>query len=129
MLVALATIAAGVVGIAYPDSLTALRRSYFATPGRLYAAGALRLAMGLAVILAAPLARWPRMLRVFGALMCLQALSATVMGAERARVILEWETTHTALLRAGAIVALVTGGLIAFAVTKRSSATQMEVAP
>ncbi|MFL5618063.1 MAG: hypothetical protein ACJ79A_06690 [Gemmatimonadaceae bacterium] len=119
MLVALVTIAIGMVGIAYPDSVTTLRRSYFATPGRLYAAGALRLAMGLVLILAASVARWPRMLRVFGALMCLQALSATLMGAERAREVLEWETMHTALLRVGAIIALASGGLIAFAVTRR----------
>jgi hypothetical protein len=119
----------GIVGIAYPDSVTTLRRSYFATPGRLYAAGALRIAMGLVLILAAPVARWPLMLRVFGAMMCLQGLSAALMGAEHARVVLEWESARTALLRVGAIVALVTGSLIAFAVTKRSSDAQRRVAP
>jgi hypothetical protein len=105
-----------------------LRRSYFATPGRIYAAGALRIAMGLVLILAAPVARWPMMLRVFGAMMCLQGLSAALMGAEHARVILEWEAVHTTLLRLGAIVALVTGVLMALAVTTRSTDAPRNVA-
>jgi hypothetical protein len=129
LLVGLVTIAVGAVGIAQPDSLSALRRSYFATPGQLYAAGAIRLAMGLVLIAAASAARWPRVLRMLGALMCVQALSATLMGAERARVILEWETMHSALLRAGALVALVTGVLIAVAVTTRSSNERRSAAP
>jgi hypothetical protein len=85
--------------------------------------------MGLVLVLAAPVARWPMLLRVFGAMMCLQGLSATLMGGEHARVILEWEAAHTALLRVGAIVALVTGTLMALAVTTRSSAAQGRVAP
>ena len=54
--------------------------------------------------------------------MCLQGLAATLFGLERARAILEWEAMQTALLRAGAVVALATGGFVAFAVTKPSSA-------
>jgi len=129
LLIALFTIAVGIVGIAYPDSMTTLRRSYFASPGRLYVAGTIRITMGLVLILAASDTRWPLMLRVFGVMMCLQGLSATLMGAEHARVILEWESVHTALLRVGAIVALVTGGLVAFAVTKRTSTAQRNAAP
>jgi hypothetical protein len=106
-----------------------LRRSYFATSGRIYAAGALRIAMGLVLILAAPVARWPMMLCVFGAMMCLQGLSAALMGAEHARVILEWEAVHTTLLRLGAIVALVTGVLMALAATTRSTDAPRNVAP
>ncbi len=50
--------------------------------------------------------------------MCMQALAATVLGPDRARAILEWETMQgTALLRVGAAVALATGGFVAFAVT------------
>lgn len=121
--------AIAIVGLAYPDSVTTVRRSYFSTPGRFYAAGTLRLSMGLVLILAASVARWPNMLRLFGAMMCLQALSAVIMGAEHARVILEWESLHTALLRVGAIVALMTGGLMAFAVTTRSAGGQMKATP
>ena len=92
LLVALFTIAVGIVGIVAPDSGTTLRRLYYATPGRFYTAGAFRLAMGLVLILAASTcSRWPRTLRALGAMMCLQALAATLFGLERARAIMEWE--------------------------------------
>jgi hypothetical protein len=119
LLVALFTIVVGMVGIVSPDSLTAIRRLYFATPGGLYAAGGVRVAMGLVLILAAANSRWPTTLRALGAVVCLQGLAAALFGPERARVILEWEAIHTALLRAGAVVAFVTGGFVAFAVVKR----------
>ena len=101
LLVAVCTIAVGVVGIASPDLLTAVRRQYFATPLGLYSAGALRVAMG-----------------VVGAVMCLQALTAALARPERARAILEWEVMRgTAALRVGAAAALVAGSFVAFAVT------------
>ena len=117
-LVALITIVVGIVGLISPDSVTTVRRLYFATPVRLYAAGAVRLAMGLVLILCAPASRAPRTLRALGAVVCLQGLAAMFLGLDRARAILEWEAMHTALLRAGAVVALASGGFIAFAVTK-----------
>jgi drug/metabolite transporter superfamily protein YnfA len=130
LLVALFTIAVGMVGIVSPDSGMTLRRLYFATPGRFYAAGAVRVAMGLVLILAASSSRWPRTLRALGAVVCLQGLAATLFfGLERARAIMEWEAMQgTALLRAGAVVALATGGFVAFAVTKRPSEEQKKVA-
>ena len=78
--------------------------------------------MGLVVILCAAASRAPKTLRALGAVMCMQGLAATLFGPDRARAILEWEATHTALLRVGAVVALAAGGFIAFAVTKPSSA-------
>ena len=127
LLIALFTIVVSMVGIVSPDSVMTLRRLYY-TPGGLYAAGAVRVAMGLVLILAASSSRWPRTLRALGAVMCLQGLAANLLGLERARAILEWEAMHTALLRAGAVVALVTSGFIAFAVTKRPSEEQRKVA-
>ena len=118
LLVAVFTIVVGIVGLVSPESVTTVRRLYFATPVGLYAAAAVRVAMGLVVILCAPASRAPKTLRVLGAVMCMQALAATLLGPDRARAVLEWETTRgTALLRVGAAVALVTGGFIAFAVS------------
>ena len=127
LLLALFTIVVSMAGIVFPDSVTTVRRLYY-TQGGLYAAGAVRVAMGLVPILAASSSRWPRTLRALGAVMCLQALAANVFGLERARAILEWEAMHPALLRAGAVVALVTGGFVAFAITKRPSEEQRKVA-
>jgi len=117
LLVALFTIVVGVLGVVSPDRVTAVRRQYFATPVRLYAAGAVRVALGLVVILGAATSRTPKTLRTLGAVMWMQGLAATLFGPDRARAILEWETTHTALLRAGALVAVATGCFVVFAVT------------
>jgi hypothetical protein len=117
LLVALFTVVVGVVGLVSPASLTAVRRQYLATPTGVYTAGAVRVAMGLVVILGATASRAPRTLRVLGGLMCMQGLSATILGPEHARTVLEWETMRPALLRAGAIVALASGVFMVFAVT------------
>jgi hypothetical protein len=121
LLIALFTISVGTVGIVSPDSLTTARRLYFAMPAGLYVAGAFRVAMGLVLILAGPASRWPKTVRALGAVVCLQGMAATLFGPERARAILEQEAMHTALLRAGAGVALVSSGFVAFAVAKPPS--------
>jgi hypothetical protein len=105
LLFAVFTVIIGTEGIVSPDSLTTVRRLYFATPVGLYAAGALRVGMGLVLILAASSSRGPRTLRALGAIVCLQGIAAAVFGVDRAQVILEREAQHTALLRAGAAIA------------------------
>jgi len=120
LLVALFTIIIGIGGLISPESGTEIRRLYFATPERLYTAAAVRIAMGLVVILSASTSRAPKTLRVLGVVMCLQGLAATLMGPDHARAVMEWETMQgTALLRVGAAVALVAGGFMVFAVTGR----------
>jgi hypothetical protein len=121
LLIALFAMVVGTVGLVSPDSLTAVRRLYFATPVELYAAAAVRVAMGLVLILAASDSRGPKTLRTLGAVVCLQGLSATLLGPDRARATLEWEAMHTALLRAGAAIALITSVVVAFAVAKPPS--------
>ncbi len=127
LLVALFTIIVGIVGLVSPDSVTTVRRLYFATPVGLYAAAAVRVAMGLVVILCAPASRAPKTLRALGAAVCMQGLAATLLGPDRARAVLEWETMQgTALLRVGAAVALATGGFMAFAVTGHRPKSEVE---
>ena len=116
LLVGLLTVGIGVIGLVSPASVTAVRRQYFATPATLYTAAAVRLTMGLVVILGATASRAPRTLRLLGALMCMQGLSATILGPEHARTVLEWETMRPTLLRAGAAVALACGVFMVFAV-------------
>jgi hypothetical protein len=117
LLVAIVSAVIGVVGLVSPDALMTVRQQYVGTPVGLYAAAAVRLAMGLVLILAAPASRTPTLLRVLGAVVCLQGLSATILGVDRARAVVDWEwRLPTTLLRTGAAVALATGGFIAFAV-------------
>jgi NADH:ubiquinone oxidoreductase subunit 6 (subunit J) len=123
--VALVSIVVGIAGVASPDGGMALRRLYFATPGLFYAVVAVRSAFGLGLILAASRSRWPRILRALGAVVCLQGLSAMLLGLDHARAIMEWERMQgPALLRAGAAVALASGVFIVFAVTQRPSEEQ-----
>ena len=77
--------------------------------------------MGLVVIFVAPTSRAPRILRVMGALMCMQGLAATLfLGPDRARAVMEWETRQgNAVLRVGAAVALATGVFMAYAIAAR----------
>jgi len=129
LLLALFIIVVSMVGIVATDSAVTLRRLYFATPSRFYAVVAVRSAMGLGLILAASSSRWPRTLRALGAVVCLQGLSATLLGLDHARAIMEWEGMQgSALLRAGAAVALASGGLIVFAVTQGPSEEQRKTA-
>jgi hypothetical protein len=130
LLVALFTIVVGIMGLISPESVTTVRRQYFATPVRLYAAGAVRVAMGLVLILCAPASRARKILRALGAVMCMQALAAMLLGPDRARAVLEWEAMQgTALLRVGAAVALAAGGFIAFAVSGRRPEELSKVSP
>src|SRR5215471_375461 len=92
LLVALFTIVVGIVGIVSPEYGTMVRRQYFASPTTLYPAVGLRMVMGLIVILAARGSRAPQIMRALGVLMCLQAVSVTVLGPDHARAVMEWET-------------------------------------
>ena len=126
--IALLSIFVGIVGIVSPDRGMTLRRLYFATPGLFYTAVAVRSVMGLALILAASSSRWPGILRALGAVVCLQGLSATLLGLDRARAVMEWEGMQgSALLRAGAAVALASGCFIVFAVKQRPSEQRIQL--
>jgi hypothetical protein len=59
LLVALFTIVVGIAAIVSPDSMMTIRRSYY-TPTGLYTGSAIRVGMGLVLILAASSSRWPR---------------------------------------------------------------------
>jgi hypothetical protein len=117
LLVALFTVCVGIVGLVAPASLTAARRLYFATPTGTYTAGAIRVAMGVAVVLGATVSRAPKTMRLLGALMCMQGISATILGPTHARTVLEWETARPLLLELGAIIALASGLFMVFAIT------------
>jgi hypothetical protein len=117
-IVALFAISIGVAGIVSPDGLTTARRRLLDTPGILYIAGSIRVAMGLVLFLFAPRSRTPKMLRVLGVIMALQGIVPQFIGIDRAHVILEQEVMlGVTALRAGAVVAFATGCFIAFAAT------------
>ena len=116
LLVSFFVIAVGVIGIVAPDSLISMGQ-YVATPVGLYAIAALRVAIGLVLMRVASISRAPRTLRVVGTIVVVAGLGTPLFGVERTRAILDWVSTQgTALERVGAGLAVVIGGLIAFAV-------------
>jgi hypothetical protein len=116
LLVALFIMVVGLAGIFAPDRLMTVGQ-YVVTPVGLYAIAALRVGIGLVLLLVAPISRAPRTLRVFGAVALVGGLTTPLFGVERARALVDWEATQgTALLRLGAGLALAIGGFIAFAV-------------
>ena len=117
LLAALVYIVIGITGLVSPDTLIAARQHVVSSPAGHYAAGAARIVMGLVLVLIAPVSRAPKILRVLGAVVCVQGLAATLSGVDRARAVLEFEALHTAYLPIGAALALASGCFIAFAVT------------
>jgi len=117
--VALLSIIVGIAGIVSPDGGMAFRRLYFATPGLFYAVVAVRSAMGLGLILAASNSRWPRTLRALGAVVCLQGLSATLLGLDHARAIMEWEGAQLGSARASGCLTMRGGGWLVYTHSQR----------
>jgi ribose/xylose/arabinose/galactoside ABC-type transport system permease subunit len=117
LLVAAFITVVGITGVFAPDRLFENGR-YVATPGGLYAIAAIRLAVGVVLLLVAQRSRTPRLLRTLGAIVLVAGLATPLFGVERTRAILDWESTQgTGLIRAGAVLALALGGFLAFAVT------------
>jgi hypothetical protein len=118
LIVAVFIILVGVVGMFTPDSLLTIGRSVI-TPAGLYAIAALRVGIGILLMLVAPISRVPRIFRVVGAIVVVAGIATPLFGVERSRAILDWVSTQgVALIRVGAVLAIAIGGFIAFAVAQ-----------
>ena len=116
LLVALFVMVVGLAGVFTPDSLIAVGR-YVVTPVGLYAIAAARAAVGLLLMLVAPISRTPKTLRALGVVVFVAGLATPLFGVERSRAVLDWEATQgTVLIRGGGALALSFGGLLAFSV-------------
>ena len=116
LLIALFIMVVGMAGVFMPDRLMTVG-PYVVTPVGLYAVAALRVGIGLVLMLVAPISRTPRTLRAFGAVVFIAGLTTPLFGVERARAVFDWEATQgTALMRVLAGLLLVVGGSIGFAV-------------
>jgi hypothetical protein len=120
LLVALFVMVVGLAGVFTPDVLLGMRQ-YVATTGGLYVIAALRVGIGLVLILVARTSRAPKTLRAIGIAVIIAGLATPLFGVERTRAVLEWESRQgTALIRIGGGLALALGGFLAFAVTSGS---------
>jgi hypothetical protein len=107
---------AALAGLFTPDGLVTIGR-YVVTPLGLYAVAAIRVGIGLVLMLVAKSSRAPRTLRALGAVVLIAGLATPLFGVDRARAILDWEATQrTALIRVAAGLVVAIGAFIAFAV-------------
>ena len=119
LLVAFFIMCVGVTGIFMPDTLISVGR-YVVTPNGLYAVAALRVGIGLLLMSVARVSGSPKSLRTLGAVVFVAGLATPFFGVDRARAVLDWEATQgTALIRIGAVPAVLVGAFIAFAVGRR----------
>jgi hypothetical protein len=102
----------GAIILAAPDVLLALGPSVI-TPRGLYAMAALRLALGLVFVLAAPASRAPRTLRVLGVIVIIAGLTTPWFGVARARAVLDWWTgAGPSFMRLPGVVVMAIGGFL-----------------
>jgi hypothetical protein len=116
LVISLFIAALGALGVASPARLLSVVRS-FQTPAGLYLAAVLRVVLGMALFLAAPVSRAPELIRVLGAVVFVAGLITPLFGLKRFRRLLDWWSARgSAFIRAWATVTLAVGLLLAYAV-------------
>ena len=107
-------ILASAISFAAPDLRLSLERSVM-TPAGLYAIAALRIAIGLGFVLAAPASRAPWTLRVLGLIVIIAGLSTPLFGVARARAVVNWlASAGPSLMRLDAVVGMALGGFLVY---------------
>ena len=97
-----------------PDRRLAVERAVM-TPAGLYAIAALRIAIGVVFVLAAPASRAPRTLRVLGVIVMIAGLTTPWFGVTRARAVLDWLAgAGPLLMRLDAAVGMALGGFLVY---------------
>ena len=105
---------ASAISFAAPDLRLSLERSV-ATPAGLDAITALRIALGLVFVLAAPASRAPRTLRVLGLIVIIAGLTTPWFGVVRAQAVVNWFASAGPLwIRLEALVGMALGGFLVY---------------
>ena len=107
--------ALGALGVLYPEKFAGIVRR-FQTRRGLYAAAAIRVALGAALFVAAPASRAPEVLGVLGVLIFVAGLATPFLPLERLRRLLDlWVAWGPGFLRVWAASALILGLSLAYA--------------
>jgi len=109
-------VALGALGVVSPRRLLGVVRHFEGAAG-LYAAAALRVMFGIALVLAAPTSRAPAAVRIAGWVILVAGLVTPLFGVERFRRLLAWWSARgPVFMRAWAGLALAVGLLLTYAV-------------
>jgi hypothetical protein len=102
------------ISFAVPDLRLSLERSV-TTPAGFYAIAALRIAIGLVFVLAAPASRAPRTLRGLGLIVIIAGVTTPWFGVARARAVLDWlASAGPLLMRLDAGMGMAMGGFLVY---------------
>ena len=106
----------GLMGIVSPESLVRFARLW-QRPGGLWLAAAIRIVLGVAMLMAAPESRAPLALRILGVFIIIAGVITPFYGMERFSKMLNWWATRSvAFKRAWASVALLFGVFLIYVV-------------
>jgi hypothetical protein len=120
--VGLVICALGILGMLAPGALVSLTAPWL-TPTGLWLAGALRVGIGVVLLLVARPSRHPAVLRVLGVIVIIAGLATPLFGVKRARMVVAWSVAQgSGFIRLWALIALVLGGYIVYAVVPRRRA-------
>ena len=100
------------ISFAAPDLRLSLEDSVI-TPAGLIAIAALRIAIGLVFVLAAPASRAPRTLRVLGLIVIIAGVMTPWFGVARSRAVLNWlASAGPLLMHLDSVVGMAIGGFL-----------------
>ena len=116
LIICLLASALGALGIASPSRLLGVVR-YFQTPMGLYFAAGVRVLLGVALLFAAPTSRAPDLIHILGVVIIVIGIITLFFGLERFRRLLDWWSAQgSAFIRGWAVLALVFGLSLAYAI-------------
>jgi hypothetical protein len=109
----------GMLGILDPAAFMEVV-AVFQTPTMIYAAAGIRLAFGVALIVAAGASRWPSYLRLLGGIIFIAGMVTPFGGPWLGRTLLDlWPSWGPGVVRAWGVIATVLGSLVVYAVVAR----------
>ena len=116
LIICLLTSAFGALGIASPSRLVGVVR-HFQTPMGIHFAAGIRVLLGIALLFAAPASRAPGLIYLLGVVIIAIGVITPFFGLERFRRLLDWWSAQgSAFVRAWALLALVFGLSLAYAI-------------
>ena len=102
------------ISFAAPELRLSLERSIM-TPAGFYVIAAVRIAIGLVFVLAAPASRAPRTLRALGVIVIIAGLMTPAFGVARARAAIDWlSNAGPLLMHLDALVGMALGGFLVY---------------
>ena len=112
--IGLLIVAVGAVGIVAPSLLLVVAR-HPVTAGELYLIAVVRIGVGSLLLAVAAASRWPKTLRVLGALTLVAGIVTPFLGVPRVQAMTDWIALQgPGFLRLAAVVALAIGALVAY---------------